>query len=95
MSELEEIVDEIYIVKKGGKLYHNTVHGFMDSLHVYKIEEKISQTPAFIENIEYINGTSYLYSFMKEPKIKEFFPLAEEITSYGFEKKFLGYVGRY
>lgn len=86
MGDLVDLVDDIAIVQKGGKVHQSSMKDFIDSFKCYKLnDEKICQTK--IHRIEEYKGEKKLYSFENIKELKE--------LKTDFEDKFLGFVGKY
>ncbi|RXJ88732.1 ABC transporter ATP-binding protein [Arcobacter sp. CECT 8983] len=86
MEDLVDLIDDMAIVQKGGKVYQDKMSNFIDNFRCYEFHnEKIDKS--LIHRIEEFKGKKKIYSFEKFENLKE--------VQTSFEDKFLGFVGKY
>ncbi len=88
MQDLDGLIDEMAIIRRGGEIYSNRVKNFRDTFNCYEVtkDEKMSIEEKYIHRVEEYKDKNLIYSF-HNLNLKE--------IETNFEDKFLGFVGRY
>lgn len=87
MGDLVDLIDDIAIIQKGGKIYKNSMKEFIENFRCYKLTLDKQIDTKKIHRIEEHKEYKKIYTF------EEFDYLEEQ--NIDFEEKFLGYVGKY
>jgi ABC-2 type transport system ATP-binding protein len=87
MGDLVDLIDDIAIIQKGGKIYKNSMKEFIENFRCYKLTLDKQIDTKKIHRIEEHKEYKKIYTF-------EEFDYLEELNI-DFEEKFLGYVGKY
>ncbi|MBE2986674.1 ABC transporter ATP-binding protein [Campylobacter sp. RM12920] len=87
MSDLENLIDEFLIIKRGGEIYQSNMGDFMSNFHAYKLPKELNLNEFDFKNIDEFRHHKMAYGFVN---LDGFEPM-----NASFEDKFLGYVGLY
>lgn len=87
MGDLVDLIDDIAIIQRGGKIYKNSMKEFIENFRCYKLTLDKQIDTKKIHRIEEHKEYKKIYTF------EEFDYLEEQ--NIDFEEKFLGYVGKY
>lgn len=87
MGDLVGLIDNIAIVQKGGKVYHDTLKGFSERFKCYEAPLDASFQSTLVHRVEKHREKQLLYTFEKLEGFQE--------IACDFEAKFLGFVGKY
>jgi len=87
MSDLVDLIDDIAIIQKGGKVYTNSMKDFVKDFRCYKIPNNEELDINNIHRVEVLKDFKKVYTFEKLDTKKE--------LKIDFEEKFLGFVGKY
>ena len=94
MSDLEDLVDQIAIVDRGGSVYQSTMQFFCQTFRGYQAQEPLIDSE-MVHRQEHLHGQQLLYSFASAQELSA--ELQQPLTEIPltFEEKFLGFVGKY
>lgn len=87
MTDLVELIDEMIVVQKGGKIYQNKMSIFLDTFKCFEVPKDFNLAEISYHRLEKQKNRNLIYSFQNHSNLKEVFC--------DFEEKFLGYVGKY
>ncbi|RXJ60575.1 ABC transporter ATP-binding protein [Candidatus Marinarcus aquaticus] len=86
MGDLVDLIDEMAIIQRGGRIHQDTMGNFIENFKCYKLDNQtICETR--IHRLEEYKGEKKIYTFEDIHEL-------EEIQT-DFEDKFLGFVGKY
>ncbi|MCI6989107.1 MAG: hypothetical protein MR902_06000 [Campylobacter sp.] len=88
MSDLERLIDNFIIIKRGGKVFQSDIKTFMNEYKIYQIPKNLEFDKDEFTNIDEYKNYFLGGSFSQKSEFK----LLENAT---FEDKFLNFTGRY
>ncbi len=87
MGDLVEIIDEVAIIQKGGKVYKSSMNDFIQNFKCYEVDVDCDLSLYKVVNVEKYKNRKIFYSFKDYGNLKQ--------KSVDFEEQFLGFVGKY
>lgn len=87
MSDLEGLIKDMVILKKGGEILRTSMSAFIDSFRCYEFGLDVDIELSSSHSIETLGDTKRVFSFDRIQGARE--------VGCSFEDKFLGYVGKY
>jgi len=87
MSDLVDLIDDMAIIQKGGKVYKSSMNDFIEDFRCYKVPNNEELNMNNIHRVETLKDYKKIYTFEKLD--------TKEELKIDFEEKFLGFVGKY
>ena len=87
MSDLVDLIDDIAIIQKGGKIHQSSMKDFIKDFKCYKVNNNEENQFKNIHRIEEYKDFKKIFTFENNNSLEE--------LNIDFEDKFLGYVGKY
>ncbi|PLW76624.1 ABC transporter ATP-binding protein [Cohaesibacter celericrescens] len=104
VQDMEELVDDVIFLHRGGKMLQMPLTDFTQSFHCYEFEAPKGNEPqkdTFIRNVDLMGGVPKLFSFMEQSQMQSHLDDAwpdvrlKQTLPMSLEEAFIGLTGKY